>query len=129
MLDDDPTGTQTVHGVPVLTEWSRESLAAELRAPGPGFFILTNSRAFPVEEACAINREIAGRLREEALAVGIAAAASPGGNVKAMDARRSAWPCVIATAATAPAFASVCGASLCVFGGVSIQNQPIVNRL
>ncbi len=23
VLDDDPTGTQTVHDVPVLTEWSR----------------------------------------------------------------------------------------------------------
>lgn len=29
VLDDDPTGTQTVHGLTVLTEWSVESLAAE----------------------------------------------------------------------------------------------------
>ncbi len=58
VLDDDPTGTQTVHGVPVLTEWSVASLAAELAAPGPCFFILTNSRACPASRACAINREI-----------------------------------------------------------------------
>lgn len=68
VLDDDPTGTQTVHGVPVLTEWSVPSLAAELAAPGPVFFILTNSRAHPAPRACALNREIglnlvsAGRL-------------------------------------------------------------------
>ena len=62
VLDDDPTGTQTVHDIPVLTEWSREALAAELRASGPGFFILTNSRAFPTAEACRINREIGERL-------------------------------------------------------------------
>ncbi len=58
VLDDDPTGTQTVHGVPVLTEWSVPSLAAELAAPGSVFFILTNSRAYPATRACAINREI-----------------------------------------------------------------------
>ena len=62
VLDDDPTGTQTVHDIPVLTEWSHETLAAELRAPGPGFYILTNSRAFPTAEACRINREIGERL-------------------------------------------------------------------
>ena len=62
VLDDDPTGTQTVHDIPVLTEWSRETLAAELRAPGPGFYILTNSRAFPTAEARRINREIGERL-------------------------------------------------------------------
>jgi hypothetical protein len=28
VLDDDPTGTQTVHGVPVLTEWPAEVLSA-----------------------------------------------------------------------------------------------------
>jgi uncharacterized protein YgbK (DUF1537 family) len=62
VLDDDPTGTQTVHGIPVLTEWSEASLLAELESPGPGFYILTNSRAFPTAEACRINREIGERL-------------------------------------------------------------------
>jgi uncharacterized protein YgbK (DUF1537 family) len=62
VLDDDPTGTQTVHGIPVLTEWSEATLRAELQQTGPGFYLLTNSRAFPVEEACRINREIGDRL-------------------------------------------------------------------
>ena len=62
VLDDDPTGTQTVHGIPVLTEWSVPSLVAELAAPGPCFYLLTNSRAFPVERACALGRGLRVRL-------------------------------------------------------------------
>jgi uncharacterized protein YgbK (DUF1537 family) len=62
VLDDDPTGTQTVHGIPVLTEWSAASLAAEFSAPGSCFYLLTNTRAFPVERARAINREIGENL-------------------------------------------------------------------
>lgn len=30
VLDDDPTGTQTVHSVSVLAEWSVDSLAKEV---------------------------------------------------------------------------------------------------
>jgi uncharacterized protein YgbK (DUF1537 family) len=56
VLDDDPTGTQTVHSVPVLTEWSVPLLVAELTAPGSCFYILTNSRAFPAPE-----NNVAGR--------------------------------------------------------------------
>ncbi len=62
VLDDDPTGTQTVHGIPVLTEWSVATLEAELRDPAPCFYLLTNTRAFPVGQACAINREIGASL-------------------------------------------------------------------
>jgi len=40
VLDDDPTGTQTVHGIRVLTEWSIPSLQAELQGDAHGFFIL-----------------------------------------------------------------------------------------
>lgn len=66
VLDDDPTGTQTVHGIPVLTEWSVATLEAELRDPAPCFYILTNTRAFPVAQACDINREIGRNLSEAA---------------------------------------------------------------
>lgn len=31
VLDDDPTGTQTVHSVPVLAEWSVDILIKEVR--------------------------------------------------------------------------------------------------
>jgi len=68
VLDDDPTGTQTVHDIPVLTEWSLERLKLALSENGPGFYILTNSRAFTTAEACRINREIGERLQTAAAA-------------------------------------------------------------
>ncbi|GHB80214.1 four-carbon acid sugar kinase family protein [Persicitalea jodogahamensis] len=51
VLDDDPTGTQTVHGIPVLTEWSEDVLRQEFSQRTPLFYILTNSRALHPEEA------------------------------------------------------------------------------
>ncbi|MGD9054988.1 MAG: four-carbon acid sugar kinase family protein [Desulfobacterales bacterium] len=62
VLDDDPTGTQTVHGLPVLTEWSVEMLAAELQNDLPAFYILTNSRSLPLSEAKRLTVEIADNL-------------------------------------------------------------------
>lgn len=58
VLDDDPTGTQTVHGIPVLTEWPEEALAAELRNELPAFYLLTNSRSLPPATAQELNAEI-----------------------------------------------------------------------
>lgn len=51
MLDDDPTGTQTCHDIAVLTVWDHDTLLTEFRTGYSGFFILTNSRAFPPDEA------------------------------------------------------------------------------
>ena len=62
VLDDDPTGTQTVYDVPVLTTWTVDDLAAELAAPGPVFYILTNSRSLPLPAAQALNAEIGAHL-------------------------------------------------------------------
>lgn len=64
VLDDDPTGTQTVHRVPVLTEWSVPSLRAELEDPGSVVYVLTNSRSRPLAEAESINRQIGRNLVE-----------------------------------------------------------------
>ncbi len=63
VLDDDPTGTQTVFDVPILTVWDVETLAAELRKAVPIFYILTNSRALIGAEAAALGREIGRNLR------------------------------------------------------------------
>src|SRR5439155_8273931 len=62
VLDDDPTGTQNVHDVPVLTEWSVESLRRELGSDGHCFFILTNSRSLPPDQARVLNCLIARNL-------------------------------------------------------------------
>jgi uncharacterized protein YgbK (DUF1537 family) len=66
VLDDDPTGTQTVHGVPVLTEWSVDGLRAELANELPAFYLLTNSRSLPLTEAKAMNTAIGRNLVEAA---------------------------------------------------------------
>jgi uncharacterized protein YgbK (DUF1537 family) len=73
VLDDDPTGTQTVYDVPVLTTWQPEELARELANDFPCFYLLTNTRAFPVGEAVRMNQQIARNLT-------VAAMRSPGRN-------------------------------------------------
>ncbi|MCI0538368.1 MAG: hypothetical protein L0Z50_24435 [Verrucomicrobiales bacterium] len=64
VLDDDPTGTQTVHDTPVLTQWPVEALARELVSLHRVFYLLTNSRSLPPAEAAALNGEIAAHLTE-----------------------------------------------------------------
>lgn len=70
VLDDDPTGTQTVHGVPVLTTWSVEVLRAELRNDLPACFLLTNSRSLPLPAAQTLNATIGRNLRQAATETG-----------------------------------------------------------
>ena len=62
VLDDDPTGTQTIHGLPVLTDWSTEALAAELQNDLPAFYILTNSRSMTLPKAQEVSAEIGHNL-------------------------------------------------------------------
>jgi uncharacterized protein YgbK (DUF1537 family) len=64
VLDDDPTGTQTVHDVLVLTSWSVEDIEAEFRRESEVFYILTNSRSLTASAANDLAREIGKNLRE-----------------------------------------------------------------
>lgn len=59
VLDDDPTGVQTVHGVSVYTDWTTESIEAGFAEEQSMFFILTNSRGFTREETRRAHEEIA----------------------------------------------------------------------
>lgn len=59
VLDDDPTGVQTVHDIPVYTDWSGETLKEAFAQDDRMFFILTNSRSFSAEETKAAHQEIA----------------------------------------------------------------------
>lgn len=70
VLDDDPTGTQTVHDVPVLTEWSVSALGAEFANDLPALFVLTNSRSLPLPDAETLNRTIGSNLRQAAQQTG-----------------------------------------------------------
>ena len=64
VLDDDPTGTQTVHSIPVLTDWSVETLKTQLLNDSPAFYILTNSRSFLLDVAQSITTEIGWNLNK-----------------------------------------------------------------
>jgi uncharacterized protein YgbK (DUF1537 family) len=66
VLDDDPTGTQTVHGIPVLTEWPVETLQKELENDLPAFYLLTNSRSFTPLQARSMNAVIGHNLVQAA---------------------------------------------------------------
>lgn len=71
ILDDDPTGTQTVRGVPVLTTWSVAALEDELKGDFPAFFVLTNSRSLTEKDACKLAEEIGTNLRKASESCGI----------------------------------------------------------
>ncbi|MFM1655743.1 four-carbon acid sugar kinase family protein [Brevibacillus sp. B_LB10_24] len=62
VLDDDPTGVQTVHGISVYTDWSIESIEQGFREEQSMFFILTNSRAMIASETEAVHRKIAANV-------------------------------------------------------------------
>lgn len=62
VLDDDPTGVQTVHGVSVYTDWDEDSIRSGFDEENDMFFILTNSRSFSAEETERVHREIAKRV-------------------------------------------------------------------
>ena len=70
VLDDDPTGVQTVNGIHVYTDWSPESIAEGFAEENAMFFILTNSRAFQAAETEAEHRTIAARVAAESKRTG-----------------------------------------------------------
>ncbi len=70
VLDDDPTGVQTVHDVAVYTHWDKDSIRRGFSEEGNLFFILTNSRAFTVEETTKAHNEIAQVIEDVAQETG-----------------------------------------------------------
>ena len=62
VLDDDPTGVQTVHNISVYTDWSVDSIQKGFAEDNSMFFILTNSRGLTVEETTVVHQEIAERI-------------------------------------------------------------------
>ena len=58
VLDDDPTGTQSVSDLPVLTQWEVEDFTWALHQGKPAVYVLTNTRSLDPEEAAARNEEI-----------------------------------------------------------------------
>ncbi len=64
VLDDDPTGSQTVHSCLLLTSWDVDTLRLGLADQSPIFFILTNTRALTPEQAESRTREVTHNLKE-----------------------------------------------------------------
>lgn len=66
VLDDDPTGVQTVHGVHVYTNWNYDNILEGFLEENNLFYILTNSRAFTEDRTIEVHREIARNIMRAA---------------------------------------------------------------
>ena len=63
VLDDDPTGSQTVHGCLLLTRWDKDTLREAIMDTSPLFFVLTNTRGMAATPAAEITREVCRNLK------------------------------------------------------------------
>lgn len=70
-VDDDPTGCQSVAGVPLLTAWDHDTLTAAARRRAPVTFILTNSRSMAEADAVRVNADVGAALASVADAEGV----------------------------------------------------------
>ena len=70
VLDDDPTGVQTVHDIHVYTDWSHDSILEGFRESNNLFYVLTNSRGFTVEQTTKAHQEIASVVNDVAKETG-----------------------------------------------------------
>lgn len=64
VLDDDPTGSQTVHGCLLLTRWDVATLKEALADSAPLFFVLTNTRGMSAAAAAAVTRDVCRNLKQ-----------------------------------------------------------------
>ena len=64
VLDDDPTGSQTVHSCLLLMQWDIETLRLGLADESPIFFVLTNTRAMSPEQALATTQQVCQNLKQ-----------------------------------------------------------------
>ncbi len=71
VLDDDPTGSQTVHSCLLLMRWDVDTLRLGLRDHSPIFFVLTNTRSLTPEDAASVTEEVCDNLKLAMEAEGI----------------------------------------------------------
>lgn len=70
VLDDDPTGVQTVHDISVYTNWDEDSIRQGFEEENNLFYVLTNSRGFTEEQTTKAHHEIAEVVDEVARETG-----------------------------------------------------------
>lgn len=66
VLDDDPTGVQTVHNVSVYTNWEKEAIRQGFEEESSLFYILTNSRGLTAQQTKMVHQEIGKAVAEVA---------------------------------------------------------------
>ncbi|MCW4465400.1 hypothetical protein OK351_07785 [Glutamicibacter sp. MNS18] len=76
VLDDDPTGTQSVSDLPVLTRWEVEdftwAFGLEINGERPlAVYVLTNSRSLDAGDAAVRNRQVVTAAQQAATAAGL----------------------------------------------------------
>jgi len=62
-IDDDPTGSQTVHSCLLLTAWDVDTLVEALQDAAPLFFVLSNTRSMDAARAAGVTRDICVNLK------------------------------------------------------------------
>jgi uncharacterized protein YgbK (DUF1537 family) len=70
VIDDDPTGSQSVANVPLLTSWAEADLRWAMDQGSPVVFVLTNSRSVDAETAATRNDEVVTNATAVARAAG-----------------------------------------------------------
>lgn len=63
VIDDDPTGSQTVHSCLLVSRWDVDTLTSALEDTSPLFFVLSNTRSMDADEAAEVTRQICRNLR------------------------------------------------------------------
>lgn len=71
VLDDDPTGIQTVHSVPIYTSWNLSVLKEIVKDKHKVIYILTNSRALTSIKTQSLHKRLVKDLRQVAAEEGI----------------------------------------------------------
>lgn len=71
VLDDDPTGTQSVADLPVLNAWAPDDLEWALGTGAAAVYVMTNSRSLDPEAAARCNVEVVSAALEAARRLGI----------------------------------------------------------
>ena len=64
VIDDDPTGSQTVNNCLLLLKWDYETLVRGFKSKSDLFFILANTRSLSENDAKLRIEEICNTLRE-----------------------------------------------------------------
>lgn len=70
VLDDDPTGVQTVHDISVYTGWDHDSILSGFNEKNNLFYIMTNSRGFTEEQTTKAHHEISAMVDQVARETG-----------------------------------------------------------